>query len=70
MTRDQASAAFIDVAVDFANTQVSVLYDGSGIARDFTIAMMWVPPLDNPVPDDVIFVNFAGPGGSDIEQVQ
>jgi len=70
VTRDQASAAFVDSTVDCATIQVPGLYGDSGIAPDFTIAMMRVRPLDAPVPDDVIFINPGGPGGSGIEQVQ
>ena len=70
VTRDQASAAFTESSVDCATIQVPGLYGDSGIAPDFTIAMMRVRPLDAPVPDDVIFINPGGPGGSGIEQVQ
>jgi len=70
VSNDQASTALTESRVECATVLVPGSYDEGVSAPDFAIAMMRLSPLEGPVPEQAIFINPGGPGGSGIEQVQ
>lgn len=67
---DFESPVVADSAVECTSLLVPAVYGSSDVTQDFSIALMRLSPLEGPTPEQAIFINPGGPGGSGVEQVQ
>ena len=67
---DFESPVVADSLVECTSVLVPAVYGPSDVTQDFSIALMRLSPLEGPAPEEAIFINPGGPGGSGIEQVQ
>ena len=67
---DSESPVVADSLVECTTLLVPAVYGSSDITQDFSIALMRLSPLEGPTPEQAIFINPGGPGGSGVEQVQ
>jgi pimeloyl-ACP methyl ester carboxylesterase len=67
---DFESPVVADSVVECASALVPAVYGASDVSQDFSIALMRLSPLEGPTPEQAIFINPGGPGGSGVEQVQ
>ena len=64
------SSVVAESLVQCASVLVPAVYGPSDVSQDFSIALMRLSPLEGPAPEQTIFINPGGPGGSGVEQVQ
>ena len=67
---DFESPVVADSVVECTSLLVPAVYGSSDVTQDFSIALMRLSPLEGPTPEQAIFINPGGPGGSGVEQVQ
>ena len=67
---DFESPVVADSLVECTSLLVPSVYGSSELTQDFSIALMRLSPLEGPTPEQAIFINPGGPGGSGVEQVQ